>query len=77
MKKILRFAALSAAIGLTSWLALGDRAARAEPPCDFLQGKVCFSGGPGWEYCAPGGVCFCTDGHWDCGWGGDTGFVRR
>lgn len=65
MKKTLRLAALVGVMSLTSWLTVGARPAQALPTCDFLQGKGC-SGTPGSEYCNPGGICYCFNGHWDC-----------
>jgi hypothetical protein len=64
MKKTIRFAALVAVMGLTSWLTVGARPAQALAPCDFFQGKICYGGG--WGYCDPGGICYCLNGHWDC-----------
>jgi len=67
MKKTLRFAALAAALSLTS---VGTPAARAiSPPCYFKHGLYCSMSGPGMSSCGTdgGGVCICNDGHWDCG----------
>jgi hypothetical protein len=64
MNRGLRFAALVAVLGLTSWLTVAERPAYAYNTCDFWQGKPCTVS---WQYCSPSGICFCMeDGHWDC-----------
>jgi hypothetical protein len=62
MTKLQRFVALTAALGLTSWLAMAERAL-AYPPCSIVHGKSCFT----WTYCAPDGLCVCFNGRYDCG----------
>ena len=66
MKKTLRFAALAAVLGLTSWLAMGGQA-QASPPCSYLQGKFCEQGFIICGSVSVGSECFCNYGHWDCG----------
>jgi hypothetical protein len=65
MKKMLRFAALTAVLGLTFWLPTGNQALAAIP-CSFEHGRTC-TGSPGWVVCGTGNLCYCIDGHWDCG----------
>jgi hypothetical protein len=66
MKKTLRFAALTAVMGLTSWLVMG-REAQANAPCSYLHGMSCPNENY-WTYCNSGAsICWCHGGHWDCG----------
>lgn len=65
MKKTFRFAALAAALGLTSWLTMGSEA-QANAPCSWLHGKGCTVENR-WTYCSSGaGLCVCWGGKWDC-----------
>jgi hypothetical protein len=71
MKKTLRFAALAAILGLTSWLSMGDFAYAGYPRCSTTQGGACT--GTGYIYCDDDppnqslAVCLCQGGHWNCG----------
>lgn len=71
MKKTLRFAALAAAMSLTSWLAMGDFAQAGYPSCNVYQGRACTSSGV--VYCdedphSIGSIaaCLCVGGYWSC-----------
>lgn len=61
MTKLLRFVSLTAALGLTSWLAMA-KPALAYPPCSLVHGKTCHT----WTYCSDG-LCVCFNGRYDCG----------
>jgi hypothetical protein len=73
MQKTLRFAALAAAMSLTSWLTMGDSAQANYPPCRVYQGLACSSSG--YILCDDDppnnslGACTCVGGHWNCGSG--------
>ena len=65
VKKTLRFVALAAVVGLTSWLGMGKEA-QATAPCSYLHGMSCPNENR-WTYCSAGaGLCVCRGGLWDC-----------
>ena len=65
MRKKLRFAALTAVIVLTFWLAQVNQA-HALPPCPWLHGDICDT--TRIIYCTDCDyACSCVSGHWECG----------
>ena len=71
MKRTLRFAALVAVVGLTSWPAAGlSVTPNTYPRCSVFQGGFC-TGGSMWcsliEPTTADGYCVCASGRWDCG----------